>query len=385
MYRPVAATGRVLTKALTSQRTPNFESRMLNRKRFQNAKQRRLARSWAVRTVFLVSLPFLLVCSAFAIPASEYHKHVQQAVTALDTLAQTDETESAATFGERDAETVQGVRNLLPATETVESEGANFSVDNTWLHEELDKYAANKTMSRYELLKRITERLKAVDERLAEMEDTDRAPGSKDERARKLAEILQRPEYVPKAKPSSALSRLRDRILEWLRSWLPKPKPMSPGNFSFISRIAQWVIMGLAIALLIFVLKMFLPKVIRNRGAGKKVKETARIVLGETLEPDQSARDLLSDAEALARRGELRAAIRRAYIALLVELGDRKIISLAQYKTNRDYLRAVREVEPLYGNVKQLTDSFERHWYGLVQANETDWQAFRAGYEQALR
>ncbi len=106
--------------------------------------------------------------------------------------------------------------------------------------------------------------------------------------------------------------------------------------------------------------------------------------MGETLAADQSARDLLSEAEAMARRGELRAAIRRAYIALLVELGDRKVISLAQYKTNRDYLRAMREIEPLYRNVKQLTDSFERHWYGLAQANETDWLQFRSAYDQAL-
>src|SRR4030095_10412572 len=158
--------------------------------------------------------------------------------------------------------------------------------------------------------------------------------------------------------------------------WLPKPKPMSPGNFGFISRIAQWVVIGLAIAMILYVAKMFLPRLLRGGRTKKKKKEEARIVLGEQLEPDQSAVDLLNEAEALARRGELRAAIRRAYIALLVELGDRKIISLAQYKTNRDYLRAMREVEPLYRNVKQLTDSFERHWYGLAQANENDWLAF---------
>ena len=50
--------------------------------------------------------------------------------------------------------------------------------------------------------------------------------------------------------------------------------------------------------------------------AKKKTTQKARIVLGEKLEPDQSASDLLSAAEALARRGELRAAIRKAYIAL---------------------------------------------------------------------
>jgi len=93
---------------------------------------------------------------------------------------------------------------------------------------------------------------------------------------------------------------------------------------------------------------------------------------------------LLAEAEALARRGELRAAIRKAYIALLVELGDRKVISLAQHKTNHDYLRAVRDNQSLYGNVKQLTDSFERHWYGLTVVTETDWDAFRSGYRKAL-
>ncbi len=107
-------------------------------------------------------------------------------------------------------------------------------------------------------------------------------------------------------------------------------------------------------------------------------------MLGERLAPDQSATDLLSQAEALARSGDLRAAIRKAYIALLLELGERKIITLEQHKTNRDYLRAVRRIETLYPNVKQLTDSFELHWYGLARATEADWQTFRSGYKQAL-
>ena len=181
------------------------------------------------------------------------------------------------------------------------------------------------------------------------------------------------------------LSRLVKRFLKWVLSWFPKPKPMNPGGIGILSRIAQWVVILLALGVLGFVLKLFLPRLFRNRRPKKKRKEKARIVLGETLEPDQTAFDLLAEAEALARRGELRAAIRRAYIALLVELGDRKIISLAQYKTNRDYLRAMREIEPLYRNVKQLTDSFERHWYGLAQANENDWLAFRSAYNQALK
>jgi len=91
------------------------------------------------------------------------------------------------------------------------------------------------------------------------------------------------------------------------------------------------------------------PRVSKKRGA--------RIVLGEQLKPDDTSSDLLSEAEALARRGELRAAIRKAYIALLVELGDRKVITLEQHKTNRDYLNSVRSIPLLHSTMRGLTDS----------------------------
>jgi hypothetical protein len=320
-----------------------------------------------------------------AIPASEYHQHIQQALTALNSVAHSVQTESEAAYGLRDAEAVQSVKTLLPLNETVESNGASFNIDNSWLHHDLSVYAAEPTMARYDLLKRITERLWALEGRITELEDGAGVAGNKAEEKRKLAEILQRPEYARKVKSKNPIPSLIERLLKWIVSWLPKPKPISRGSAGFISAIARWLVIILALGVLAFVLRLALPRLFRGGGPKRKSKAKARIVLGEQLEPDQSAFDLLAEAEALARRGELRAAIRRAYIALLVELGDRKIISLAQHKTNRDYLRAVREVEPLYGNVKQLTDSFERHWYGLAQANEADWVAFRSAYHQALR
>jgi hypothetical protein len=267
----------------------------------------------------------------------------------------------------------------------VEWNGLSFNVDNSWLHQALDKYMTPKQTERTDLLNLIKERLRAIDERLGEAEGAGASRiASKADESRKLTEILQRPEYVRKIKQESALSRLMDQFLKWLRSLFPQPKAVSPGTAGLFTTIAEVFVIVLAIAVLAFVVKLFLPRVLRSGRSKKKVKAGARIVMGEKLEPDQSATDLLAEAEVLARRGELRAAIRKAYIALLVELGERKIISLAQHKTNRDYLRAVRGVDPLYGNVKKLTDSFEQHWYGFAQATETDWRAFRSAYEQAL-
>jgi hypothetical protein len=62
---------------------------------------------------------------------------------------------------------------------------------------------------------------------------------------------------------------------------------------------------------------------------------------------------------------------------LLCELGDRKVISLAQHKTNRDYLMSVRQRSSLYQSMRRLTTMFESHWYGFVPPAPTDWHEFR--------
>jgi hypothetical protein len=320
-----------------------------------------------------------------ATPVSEYSKHITQAITALDSLAQiANENETIPAFETRTAETLASVRQLLPASETVELGQQSLTVDNSWLQTELEKYRTASATERPALREQVIERLQAIRERINEVQSTASENHDKDQKTKQLAEILQRPEYARKVKQESAIGRLWRQFWKWLLGLLPKPKPIAPGAAGIFSKIAQVFVLLLALAVLIFVAKLFLPRLLHNRRAKRRVKEGARIVLGERLGPDQSATDLLSEAEALARAGDLRAAIRKAYIALLLELGERKIIVLEQHKTNHDYLRAVRRVEQLYPNVKQLTDSFELHWYGLARATETDWQTFRSGYKQAL-
>ena len=48
------------------------------------------------------------------------------------------------------------------------------------------------------------------------------------------------------------------------------------------------------------------------------------MILGEHVSADESAHDLLAEAERLAGEGRLREAIRKGYIAVLCDLADRK-------------------------------------------------------------
>ena len=331
---------------------------------------------------------FLLVVAAHRASAatlSDYRHRISKAVTMVQDL------QLARSHGDSPSEparqaAMKSLRVLLPARETLLHEGRAMAIDNSWFHEDLDEY--EKSIGSAErsnvVLAHIGERLLALGQRLDEKRlGTDNA--SKDEAKGRLAEILRRSEYNQKAAEGSAIARLWDRFLRWLASLFPKTKPIQPGSSRAISGIAQVLVIGVGLLGIAFLIWKFLPRYLRDRKRKKKPAREARVVLGERLEPDQTAADLLAQAEALARNGDLRAAIRKAYIAFLCELGDRKVISLAQHKTNRDYLNSVREKGSLHSTMRGLTNSFEVHWYGFVSPGENDWNDFRQRYQQALK
>ncbi|HLA09556.1 MAG TPA: DUF4129 domain-containing protein [Pyrinomonadaceae bacterium] len=339
--------------------------------------------------IHLLAFVLLVFASNYTVVAQstafdDYHNRVKQCVNALDTLAAIDESEDEYSYDARVAETIQRVLSTLPATEKVSWDEGDLSVDNKWVHDGLGGHEKAAEPARREGIRSVAERLKAVDERLEEVKQSNKGELTRAATASRIKEILARPEYDQLERQESALAKLWRDFVKWLQQLIPKPQPLSPGSASLFTQLAKIVVLVLALAVIVYVLRTFAPTLLRRRRQVKKRKSQACVVLGETLTPDQSALDLLNEAEALARQGDIRAAIRKAYIALLVELGDRKVLSLAQHKTNRDYLRAVRETKPLYENMKSLTDSFEQHWYGLAHASEADWANFRAAYHKAL-
>ena len=315
---------------------------------------------------------------------AEYRERVAEARLILEDAAAS----AAEADFEAEAEALAEARGLLPKAERVEPPGFRAEVDHGWLHAALEEYertAEGRTdEERAALLEDLAGRLAAVEARLAEAE----APGpARDKEAEKgrLNTILRRPEYArPEQRQGSALQRQIEEFFKWLRDLMPEFRPLEPGTRGGLSRAAQFFIFGLSGLLLAYVFWRYWGR--RDRGPKSLSLGGARVVLGERLEADQTAADLLAEAERLAREGQLRAAIRKAYVALLCELGDRKVIGLAQHKTNRDYLQAVRQRAPrLYPEMLPLTFDFELHWYGAQEASESDWASFRARCREALR
>jgi hypothetical protein len=318
---------------------------------------------------------------------ADYHTRLEQAASVIQQLETPDYyTDNSSQSNELVDNALGRLRHLLPETESVTFNNQTIEVNNKWFHKALAEYEKKSRLGEHDadLIRNTREELRALMQRLDEMKSGAKTD-DKDANKARLAEILRRPEYDKTAVQESAIERLWNQFLRWLAKLFPRVKPIQPGAARSISKIAQIVIIGFSVGLIAFLIWKFLPRYLSSRRSKKKArKREPRIVLGERLEPDQTAADLLEQAEALARNGDLRGAIRKAYIALLCELGDRKVISLAQHKTNRDYLMSVRTKSALYDSMRRLTFSFERHWYGFVQPAPNDWDEFRVGCRKAV-
>ncbi len=93
----------------------------------------------------------------------------------------------------------------------------------------------------------------------------------------------------------------------------------------------------------------------------------------------QLTRDLLS-------RGELRLALRACYLGSLAHLAARNLLSLAKFKSNRDY---VRELDRRSHALPEVAEAFaenvlvfDRVWYGLHEVSQELLEHFMSNVER---
>lgn len=325
--------------------------------------------------------------SIFAETLAEYKENIEHLKGGI--IAILDENFSAAEKQTFEREFLTEATQLLSAEEKIEWQRTIVETDNRWLAEKIEEYknASKNAVKQTAILTEIYERLDAIEQKINQLENPVASSRTKDEDKQKLAEILRREEYQkPETQEESLFQKIYRKALEWLANMLPRPNlPDSSasgfGSFPFVLQILLYTLVLGLIGFLIYKFAPFFANRFRQR---ERQEKTERVILGERLHADANAKTLFEEAEKLARQGNLRGAIRQGYIALLCELSDRKIIGLANHKTNRDYLHDVRRRRALYENMNGLTANFERHWYGFDAANETDWETFRQEYKRVL-
>ena len=225
---------------------------------------------------------------------------------------------------------------------------------------------------------------------------------------RSIDQVLRRPEYTwraPRPRPEETQQAERtmiQRIREWLRSaarsfgeWLEKflrsfrPNMPAAGKFSFTTE-GLFYILILFVLVIIGVLVWLLWKS-RSNSISAELEATPAASIPDVASEDVAGDELPVDgwtklALELLERGELRLAMRAFYFSSLAHLAARSLVSIAKFKSNRDYERELwrrsHSLPEVSRTFSENVSVFDRVWYGMHDINSDLLQQFRANVER---
>ncbi len=323
--------------------------------------------------------------AGFAVSAQAASSVKEYAARLVQAEQATDELIESTPSPQQIIETMTAIKQLIPAQEDVEANGQNIRTSNFWIHESADviiKNAFGDEEQVRSMLIEFADKLFLLEQRVGASLN---AGAMQVQRAR-LESILERREYLPEEKKESAIYKRLNNLLKQTVIFLVR---IFGGGNSRVGSSGSGSIAGFRIAIILVLLaaaSFGLVKLLRRRrNRGDKKDDDVREVFGEELPDDITADELLANANKLARDGDFRSAIRRAYIALLCELEQRGKVRLHRAKTNRDYLDEVKPEQSLYPTFSVMTGAFEHVWYGRESATESEFDDFLTLYRETVR
>ena len=229
-----------------------------------------------------------------------------------------------------------------------------------------------------------------------------------------IREILQRPEFAwrmphkqiddPKAKEgffhsigdwaNNAYDKIGNffhGIKKWWKGLFKHQKTPSSHNSSdeksdWLGSLKplMWGLLALGAVILGFVLWRIYR---RKQAAADKAVVAAAVAAPDLNEESLTADQLPEDrwlelAREMQAKGEMRLALRALYLAALAHLGTREIITIARFKSNREYERElnrrVRLQEDLHRAFSESIRLFEPSWYGMHEVTHDRFARFES-------
>lgn len=188
-----------------------------------------------------------------------------------------------------------------------------------------------------------------------------------------LTDVLARPEF------NTPVS-LWDRFWQWLanliRDLMPNARPSTDaGWLALLIRLVPWIITVLIVAAVIWLLTYWLQRVLRTFVTDARMTQL-------TVDGDlpSSAAEARQQARAAAQSGNYRDAVRRLYLAALLQLAEHDLITYERSLTNREVLVRVPTDSPIHAHLAPVVATFDQVWYGIY---EPDLATFHA-YEQEI-
>jgi hypothetical protein len=192
-----------------------------------------------------------------------------------------------------------------------------------------------------------------------------------------------------------SIGKMIEKSLAWLakifRQWFESNNPPSEASGFNWLKVSQYVLFVLlvVIASVLAVLLWRLWKRRQRSPEGVVAQPVAAVpdLMDEAIVADQLPEDdWLKLARELVEKGELRRALRALFLASLAHLAQREMITLAQFKSNREYerelrrrIRALPDLQTAFAQNVLIYDSI---WYGMHEVSHEIVNQFKTNLER---
>ena len=218
--------------------------------------------------------------------------------------------------------------------------------------------------------------LQEAGERLAEMaQESGAAWGAEKEFGHERAvahAVLAQPQFQG-AVGLTWWDRAKRKMMEWLQRLFEGVVQVGTAA-PWLGTLLEWLcFVGAAVGLLFFLLRNLARQRLRVALEGAAVKGSAW---------ESEAEDWAQWAREHAEAGEWREAVHCLYWAAIVLLESRRAWRHNPTRTPREYVRLLQAGSAQQQGLRRLTQIFERVWYGLREADESEYAEARALYER---
>ena len=185
-------------------------------------------------------------------------------------------------------------------------------------------------------------------------------------------------------------------VFDWLERVLRKlfgsPRTPAPGSSGYGWIMTKQMLLYGLLAVVVSAVALLLLRFWKKRRRQADVIATQAIQPVPDLADENVAADQLPEdgwtslARELLGRGEFRLALRAFYLASLASLAERNLVSLARFKSNRDYERELQRRAHAFPNLQSVfgenVSAFDRVWYGRHEATGELVTRFAANVER---
>lgn len=238
-----------------------------------------------------------------------------------------------------------------------------------WLREPLSTGAKARNEDRVEAMQRAADHLRELE---AEANETvpSTSAGEKARAQQKVGEVLSRSEFQRAAAGQpSWLDRQMARFWMWITELYEGVSRLGSAA-PWLGRLVEWTFFVLAAAgLVLFIRRNFVRQQLQISMNSGAVQFSAW---------DREANDWAAEADKWAAEQRWRDAVHCLYWAAIVRLEARRAWRHNPARTPREYVRLLQAGSPQQGALRRLTAIFERVWYGLRDAEATDYASAKS-------